>query len=234
VQFAFHLPAGEEGLFQRSFQADAMPERTLTSRLSDFVTCCPFSPRPAASKSRSSASHKQNEMTRLIGAALLVVPVRLAAAPPPGIEKFEQINEHLYRGGQPSEAGFQALAKMGIRTILDLRDKAEQSRLEKNMVEALGMRFIAVPMSMHAPTDQQIDRALDLLNASEGWPVFVHCQGGRDRTSTVIACYRISHDGWDNQKAYNDARQHGISVFDIGLRHYILRYEHPSRSISVH
>jgi protein tyrosine/serine phosphatase len=121
---------------------------------------------------------------------------------------------------------------MGIRTIVDLRDRAQQSRQEKHKVESLGMRFEAVPMTMHAPTDEQIARVLGLFNASERWPVFVHCQGGRDRTSTVIACYRISHDGWDNQKAYNEARQHGISVMDIGLRRYILRYKNPSRQPS--
>ena len=158
----------------------------------------------------------------------LMLALWLAAAPSPGIQKFEQINEHLYRGAQPVEEGFKALAKMGIRTILDLRDKAQQSRSEKQLVESLGMRFVTVPMSMHAPTDGEMAHVLALLNASEGWPVFVHCQGGRDRTSVVIACYRIAHDGWTNQKAYNDARQHGISMFDVGLRRYILRYKNPS------
>lgn len=162
----------------------------------------------------------------------MILPIWLVAAQPPGIERFEQINDHLYRGGQPAEAGFKALAKLGIRTIVDLRDKAEQSRLEKLTVESLGMRFVAVPMTMHAPTDDQIARALDLLNASEGWPVFVHCQGGRDRTSTVIACYRIAHDGWNNQKAFEEAKQHGISMFDIGLRRYILRYQNPAMPTS--
>jgi len=155
----------------------------------------------------------------------VILLVWLAAAQPPGIQKFEQINEHLYRGAQPREAGFQALAKMGIHTILDLRDRASQSRWEKQIVESFGMRFVAVPMDLHAPTDGEMAHVLGLLDASEGWPVFVHCQGGRDRTSAVIACYRIAHDGWDNQKAYNEARQHGISTFDVGLRHYILTYK---------
>ncbi|HEV8041108.1 MAG TPA: tyrosine-protein phosphatase [Bryobacteraceae bacterium] len=157
----------------------------------------------------------------------VILAAWLAAAPPPGIQKFEQINEHLYRGAQPAEEGFKALKKMGIHTILDLRDRAQQSRWEKQVVESLGMQFVTVPMSMHAPTDGEMAHVISLLNASEGWPVFVHCEGGRDRTSAVIACYRIAHDGWDNQKAYNEARQHGISMFDVGLRRYILHFKNP-------
>jgi tyrosine-protein phosphatase SIW14 len=164
-------------------------------------------------------------MSRVLGAVSLIVPVCLAAAQPPGIQKFEQINEHVYRGGQPAEAGFKVLAQMGVRTILDLRDRAAQSRWEKHVVESLGMRFVTVPMNMAAPTDGEMAHILNLLNESAGWPIFVHCQGGKDRTGTVIACYRIAHDGWSNQKAYDEARQHGISIFDIGLRHYILYYK---------
>ena len=155
----------------------------------------------------------------------LLLMAWLAAAQPPGIQKFEQINEHLYRGAQPAEAGFQALQKMGIHTVLDLRDRASETRWERHIVESLGMRFLTIPMDLHAPTDGEMAHVLTLLNASEGWPVFVHCEGGRDRTSAVIACYRIAHDGWDNQKAYNEARQHGISMRDVGLRNYILTFK---------
>jgi len=158
----------------------------------------------------------------------LILVLLLAVAQPQGIQKFEQVNAHLYRGAQPAESGFQALAKMGVRTIVDLRYKDAQSRWEKRVVESLGMRFVGIPMNMHAPTDGEMSHVLGLLNASESWPVFVHCEGGRDRTGTVIACYRIAHDGWDNQKAYNEARQHGLRTVEIGLRRYILDYKKPT------
>ncbi|HLK18343.1 MAG TPA: tyrosine-protein phosphatase [Bryobacteraceae bacterium] len=148
----------------------------------------------------------------------------LTVAQPPGIARFEQLNEHLYRGGQPGEAGFQTLAKIGVRTVIDLRYKGAQSHWEKHVVESLGMRFIGVPMDMHAPSDGEMDHVLRLLNTSEAWPIFVHCEGGKDRTGTVIACYRITHDGWSNEKAYREARQHGLSTMEVGLRRYILNY----------
>lgn len=159
----------------------------------------------------------------------LILSFFLAVAQPPGIQRFEQVNEHIYRGGQPGKPGFRALAKMGVRTVIDLRYKGAQSCWEKRTVESLGMHFIGVPMEMHAPTGGEMDHVLHLLNTSEDWPVFIHCEGGKDRTGTVIACYRITHDGWNNQKAYREARQHGLSTMEIGLRRYILNYNKPTQ-----
>lgn len=151
------------------------------------------------------------------------------------IVRFEQVNDHLYRGGQPSADLFQSLKKLGIKTVIDLRDGKHQYSAEKLLVESIGMQFISVPLTMHAPTDDEIAKILGLIETKSLWPVFLHCQGGRDRTSTVIACYRISHDGWSNQKAYVEAEQKGISKFDVGLRRYILRYQtpHPSPPLPV-
>jgi len=146
------------------------------------------------------------------------------------IVRFEQVNDHLYRGGQPSTELFQSLKKLGIKTVIDLRDRKHQYTAEKQLVESMGMQFVSVPLTMHAPTDDEIAKILNLIETKSLWPVFLHCQGGRDRTSTVIACYRVSHDGWTNQKAFEEAVGKGISKFDIGLRRYILRYQTPKRS----
>jgi tyrosine-protein phosphatase SIW14 len=91
------------------------------------------------------------------------------------------------------------------------------------MVEALGMKFLSVPMTLHAPTDEQISRVLQELNSGAG-PVFIHCQGGRDRTGTVIACYRRTHDGWDSDKALGEANLDGMRR-DVGMRKYVRKFQ---------
>ena len=152
----------------------------------------------------------------------LMIPLVLAGGQPVGVPNFHQVDERIYRGAQPSPEGFQALAKMGIKTIVDLRREPEQFQAEARMVEALGMRFLSVPMTLHAPSDQQISRVLEELN-SGATPVFVHCQGGRDRTGTVIACYRMAHDGWDSKKALNEARVDGMRR-DPGMKKYVRKF----------
>ena len=66
------------------------------------------------------------------------------------------------------------------------------------------------------------DYAID--DASAG-PVFVHCRRGADRTGTVVACYRIAHDGWDNQKALQEAKGFGMSWTEVAMHHYVMRYQ---------
>lgn len=153
---------------------------------------------------------------------ILLIPFAQAGAQPLGVPNFHQVNERIYRGAQPTAEGFLALARMGIKTIVDLRREPEQFQAEQRVVEALGMKFFSVPMTLHAPTDQQISRVLEELNSSAG-PVFVHCQGGRDRTGTVIACYRMSHDGWDSKEALTEAKLDGMRR-DVGMKKYVRKF----------
>src|SRR6266849_5663749 len=87
---------------------------------------------------------------------VLVLPVWLTAANLPEIKNMQAVNDHIYRGAQPGSEGFKQLAKMGIKTVIDLRDKPSQADREKQVVESLGMKYVGIPMSMHAPTDDQI------------------------------------------------------------------------------
>jgi tyrosine-protein phosphatase SIW14 len=138
-----------------------------------------------------------------------------------GVPNFHQVNEHIYRGAQPHGQGFASLAKLGIKTVIDLRGNSP----EGSQVQRAGMHYVRVPWSdFKAPTDSQIAAVLALLNDSSGWPVFVHCRRGADRTGTAIACYRITHDHWSNQQALAEAKTFGFSSLEIGMQHYILHF----------
>src|SRR5260370_1219646 len=134
------------------------------------------------------------------------------AAEPLGVPNFHTVNDHLYRGAQPTIEGFGNLAKLGVKTIVDLREAGERSLAEQKVVEAAGMRYVSVPMrGFQAPTTSQISQVFALLHDISAGPIFVHCLRGADRTGTVVACYRIEHDHWDNSKALTEARTFGMS-----------------------
>jgi protein tyrosine/serine phosphatase len=156
-------------------------------------------------------------------AASFALAAALAGADSAGLPNFQVVNEHVLRGGQPSDDGFKSLAERGVKTIIDLRwiDEHPISR-EREIVEANGMRFLSVPMKgLSAPTLEQVSKVLSVLEDGDSWPVFVHCRRGADRTGTILACYRITHDHWDNQKALDEAKKYGISFFEQAMRHYI-------------
>jgi tyrosine-protein phosphatase SIW14 len=163
----------------------------------------------------------------LIALAIASLPA-LAGSPVSGIKDFDRVDERVYRGTQPAAEGFAYLAKLGIKTILDLREGGARSTDEQRVVTALGMRYINVPMSgLTPPTGDQTNQVLALLEDILAGPVFVHCLRGHDRTGAVIAAYHIHHDRWDNARALEDAVAHGMSWLQFPRKQYILSF-HPS------
>src|SRR5271168_116159 len=122
-----------------------------------------------------------------LAAALFTLPAKPADIQAAGIPNFHQVNDHLYRGGQPAGAAWPSLAKLGVKTVIDLRPATEHSLdQEEKAVEAAGMRYINQPLSgVAAPTSESILKILTLLDSSADGPVFVHCRRGADRTGTV-------------------------------------------------
>jgi protein tyrosine/serine phosphatase len=171
---------------------------------------------------------------RLFLSLILLSGCALAAEEPRahGVANFHQVDEHVYRGAQPTEEGLKSLAKLGVKTIVDLRGGGDHTAWEQKAVEALGMRYVHVPLrGMSAPSDEDVAKVLALIDspaASTNWPVFVHCREGKDRTGTVIACYRIRHDRWENEKALEEARLHGMHRVEWAMMSYVLRYKPPA------
>jgi len=166
-------------------------------------------------------------------APLVVFGPILAAQQPAGVPQFHRVNEHVYRGAQPSTQGLYSLASLGVKTIIDLREGGSRSAAERKVVEAAGMRYVSVPLSGYsAPTDWQVSTLLALLNDESAGLVFVHCRRGIDRTGTIIACYRIAHDHWDNRKALDEAERNGMSWAEIAMKHYVLGYKADSEKVA--
>jgi uncharacterized protein (TIGR01244 family) len=142
-----------------------------------------------------------------------------------GLPDFRKVNEQLYRGGQPTAAGLRNLAKLGVKSVIDLQAPGENRIKEKELVESLGMRYFSLPMGRGFGVDpEQIHATLKLLDNAEHGPVFVHCRKGHDRTGVVIACFRIAHDGWSNDKAIQEANACKMNRLQISKRRFILDY----------
>jgi tyrosine-protein phosphatase SIW14 len=155
----------------------------------------------------------------------MVLPA-FAGSAVPGIHNFYKVDEHVYRGAQPTDEGFQYLAKIGVKTVIDLRGESEGRRNEESVVTAAGMKYMNVPMTgLTPPTDAEISKILGILEDGTTGPVFVHCQRGADRTGAVIASYRIEHDGWDNARALKEAMANGMSFFQIPRQSFIRNFQ---------
>ncbi len=169
-----------------------------------------------------------NHCTLILGlaAGLFVLPAEAADIEAPGVPNFHAVNAHLYRGGQPVDAGWGSLARLGVKTVIDLRPSSEHSiDKEARAVEAAGMVYVSRPLAgLSAPSNEEIRDILALLDSSQQWPIFVHCRRGADRTGTVIACYRIAHHQLANEEALREARTYGLSRLEVGMKHFIQNF----------
>jgi len=159
--------------------------------------------------------------------ASLTVASAWASSQNENLPNFQKVDDHVFRGAQPTDSGFKDLAQLGIKTIVDLRDIGEHSQAnEEKVVTDLGMRYVSVPMQgMSTPKISQVAAVLALLNDTASGPVFVHCKRGADRTGTVIAVYRIAHYSWDNKKALSEAKSYGMSMFERAMQHFVMDFK---------
>ncbi len=141
------------------------------------------------------------------------------------LPNFHQVNENLFRGAQPKEGGLQRLKQLGVKTIINLRDNDERARAEETEARAAGLRYFNIPMdNFDRPADKTVEQVLALIAATDNQPIFLHCKRGSDRTGTIIAIYRIEHDGWTSAKAKDEAKRYGLGFWQLGMKDYIGDY----------
>jgi len=138
-----------------------------------------------------------------------------------GVPRFQKVAEGLYRGGQPTREGFEALRRMGIKTIVNLRAEHD----EQALVKELGMNHVHIPLnSADRIPEEAIQTFLRVLADRGDQPVFVHCMRGADRTGVMVGLYRIAYEGWSADKAYEEARDLGMRWWHRELRHQLYEF----------
>jgi protein tyrosine/serine phosphatase len=176
-----------------------------------------------------------SSITRLIAFLVLIPAIAWARPPAQGrnkgdVPRFLTVSDGLYRGGQPSEAGFQILKEKGIKTVINLRS---EDNTEAKLVEKLGMHYVQIPVDEIVPWSQipqaAIAKYFEIVNNPANYPIFFHCKRGADRTGALAALYRMAVQGWDSRKAYGEARDIGMRWYFTGLKAQILDFHPPSR-----
>ena len=123
------------------------------------------------------------------------------------IKNFGQMDDRFFRGSRPDEGDYQALAALGVKTIIDLTDNSME--YEKPAVEAAGLRYVNIPMvDKSYPSMDQVNEFLKVVDDPATGKFFVHCAGGRHRTGVVGAVYRFNHDKWNLEQALAEMDQY--------------------------
>jgi protein tyrosine phosphatase (PTP) superfamily phosphohydrolase (DUF442 family) len=108
-----------------------------------------------------------------------------------------RISAATWRSGQPHPRQIRAWARLGIRTVLNLRGGMTCGSywLEREACEECGIRLVDFALrSYEAPSKAQLQRARGLFQEVE-YPLLMHCKSGADRTGLMGVLYRVAREG---------------------------------------
>ena len=88
-----------------------------------------------------------------------------------------QVSENIASSGQPEEDEFRDIATAGYRVVVNLAmpnsDFAIQE--EGNIVTALGMSYVHIPVPFEAPTAEHLRQFIKVMQVYSAQKVWVHC-----------------------------------------------------------
>jgi uncharacterized protein (TIGR01244 family) len=130
-------------------------------------------------------------------------------------------------GGQPDSSALAALARLGLRTVLDLRAPSESRGFaEAEVTRALGMDYESLPVTPEALSDSTFTSFRSAMRSLGERPALVHCASG-NRVGAMWIPWLILDRGWSEAGATELARRAGLRSEDLRLR--ALDYAHRSR-----
>lgn len=139
----------------------------------------------------------------------------------PGVKNFAKISDGLYRGEQPTAAGFAELKKMGVKTIVNLR----AFHSDRDELTGTGLQYVHINCKAWHPEDEDVAQFLKLLKDPNNLPVFVHCQHGADRTGMMVASYRIMEQGWNPDDAAKETHNFGFHAVFTEIQTFLKHFD---------
>lgn len=133
------------------------------------------------------------------------------------------LGERAWRSAQPAPHQIAQLARMGIRTIINLRGARHCGSywLERQACARNGIHLEDFQMrSRAAPTKSEIFAARDLFHRIE-YPMLMHCKSGADRAGLMSALYLIARENLPVEQAreqlsikFGHVRQANTGILD--------------------
>jgi len=116
------------------------------------------------------------------------------------VANFAKAHPALWRGAQPTAAGFRELERQGARTVVSFRHDHDDLPL----LAGTKLKYLRIPSRAYRPEEANLAAFLKVMENPDNWPVFIHCAQGRDRTGYNAAAYRMVIQDWQAQDALEE------------------------------
>jgi protein tyrosine/serine phosphatase len=138
------------------------------------------------------------------------------------VENFGVVDKGLYRSAAPkSLAEMKALAKMGVKTIINMQGDEKKTAQEAAWAKAVGMKHVSLPLSgFWAPKEATVQKIQKLMNDKSARPLLFHCAHGRERTGVQAGLYRVFTQKWSPKAAYKEMKDYGFRPIVFAMKDY--------------
>ncbi len=128
-----------------------------------------------------------------------------------GVANLHKVTDNLYRSEQPTAEGMKNIEKLGIKTVINLRN----FHSDKDKLNGTGLLNEELDVNTWHIEDEDVVKFIKIVRKKENGPFLVHCQHGADRTGVMCAMYRIIEEGWTKEDAIKEMTDGGYGFHSM-------------------
>lgn len=140
------------------------------------------------------------------------------------IPNLHHPQDNIFTSGQPTRQGFQQIAGLGVKTVINVLPEKECIPDEQKLVTANHMLYYAVPFELTGYNKETITRFANILANAEK-PVLIHCSTG-NHVGGLWFAYRVMQEGVPMAQGLKEGRNIGMkSELEDSIFLWIISYE---------
>jgi len=123
---------------------------------------------------------------------------------------YDRIDDTVLLGALPfRRTAKELVAKENVKAVISANQPHELKHFTPTDEEweALGVECLRLRVMdfLGTPSAAQLDEALSFIekHRKQDHSVYVHCKAGRTRSATLVACYLMKTNNWDDTTAWN-------------------------------
>ncbi|OFW30067.1 MAG: hypothetical protein A3H97_02235 [Acidobacteria bacterium RIFCSPLOWO2_02_FULL_65_29] len=131
----------------------------------------------------------------------------------PGVTNFATVETTVACAGAVDVSAIPDIKNLGFKSIINLRQASEQgANIEGSTAaaKAAGIPYVHIPFNTQSPSPNLVPDFLAAVTNPANQPAFIHCAGG-GRAASMWMIKRLKVDGWDQQKAVDEATALGLA-----------------------
>ena len=146
-------------------------------------------------------------------AATAFTGAQVKKAEMPGVANYSRVDATVGCGGATQPSAMAGLKREGFASVVNLRLASESGAdvdAGRAAAQSAGLKYIHLPFDAANPDPKVVESFLAAVADKSNQPVYIHCASA-NRVGAVWMIKRALQDGWDVNKAREEAKAIGLT-----------------------